>query len=161
MGSIRRHGAGYQARYRDPGGRLRGKSFRTKAEARAFLSRVESDKLRGTFVDPELSRVRFADWAEEWSETSTSHLKPKTRLGYESLLRCYLIPEFGTTPLQAITTTHVKSFVVALGQRVSASRQRQGYRLLSMILKSAVEAGASGARHAWASGSDRNNRESN
>jgi hypothetical protein len=101
MPSIRRHGAGYQARYRDPAGRQRGKTFRTKREASAFLARVEADKQRGTFVDPQLSRVRFEDWAAEWWETSTSHLKPRTREGYLSLLRHQLVPTFGRYPLQA------------------------------------------------------------
>ncbi len=145
MGSIRKHGAGYEGRYRDPAGRLRGKTFRTKAEARAFLAQIEADKLRGTFIDPQLGRVRFVDWAAEWWDTSTAHLKPKTRAHYDSLLRCYIIPKFGSTPLQGITTPHVKSFVSALGEGgLSASRQRQVYRLLSMILKAAVEAGCIG-----------------
>jgi len=145
MPSIRRHGAGYQARYRDPAGRQRGKTFRTKREASSFLARVEADKQRGTFVDPQLSRVRFEDWAAEWWETSTSHLKPRTREGYLSLLRRYLVPTFGRYPLQAITPPQVKSFIAALDrQGMSASRQRQTYRLLSMILKAAVEAGCLG-----------------
>ena len=145
MPSIRRHGAGYQARYRDPAGRQRGKTFRTKREASAFLARVEADKQRGTFVDPQLSRVRFEDWAAEWWETSTSHLKPRTREGYLSLLRRHLVPTFGRYPLQAITPPQVKSFITALDrQGMSASRQRQTYRLLSMILKAAVEAGCLG-----------------
>jgi integrase len=145
MPSIRRHGAGYQARYRDPAGRQRGKTFRTKREASAFLARVEADKQRGTFVDPQLSRVRFEDWAAEWWETSTSHLKPRTREGYLSLLRRHLVPAFGRYPLQAITPPQVKSFITTLDrQGMSASRQRQTYRLLSLILKAAVEAGCLG-----------------
>src|SRR5665809_165001 len=141
----KRQGAGYQARYRDPAGRQRGKTFRTKREASSLLARVEADKQRGTLVDPQLSRVRFEDWAAEWWETSTSHLKPRTREGYLSLLRRYLVPTFGRYPLQAITPPQVKSFIAALDrQGMSASRQRQTYRLLSMILKAAVEAGCLG-----------------
>lgn len=68
MGSIRKHGAGYEARYRDPGGRQRGKSFRTKTEAKAFLAQVESDRHRGMFIDPQLGRARFIEWAAEWWE---------------------------------------------------------------------------------------------
>ena len=90
-------------------------------------------------------RVRFEDWAAEWWETSTSHLKPRTREGYLSLLRRHLVPTFGRYPLQAITPPQVKSFISALDrQGMSVSRQRQTYRLLSMILKAAVEAGCLG-----------------
>jgi hypothetical protein len=38
----------YEARYRDPSGRERSRSFRTKAEARRFLNEVETAKHRGS-----------------------------------------------------------------------------------------------------------------
>jgi len=68
------------------------------------------------------------------------HLKPKTVQGYESLLRCWLLPEFRTAPLTSITPVRVKGWVAEITRGgLSSSRVRQSYQLLSMILKAAVE----------------------
>ena len=47
MGSIRQAPSGrWQARYRDPNGREREKSFKRKADAQNFVTEVEGGKLR-------------------------------------------------------------------------------------------------------------------
>jgi hypothetical protein len=50
------------ARYTDPSGRERAKSFIRKRDAERFLTGIENDKLRGTWTDPTLGRVQLADW---------------------------------------------------------------------------------------------------
>jgi hypothetical protein len=42
----------YRAYFRDPSGKQRSKTFRTKRDATAFLAEVESSKSRGTYVSP-------------------------------------------------------------------------------------------------------------
>ncbi len=85
-------------------------------------------------------RVTLQDWVEQWWET-TVHLRRSTRHFYEGLLRNYLLPKFGDRPLNRITSLDVKALVASLvGQGLSASRVRQTYRLLAMILAAAVEA---------------------
>jgi hypothetical protein len=42
----------YLARYTDPSGRERAKSFTRKKDAERFLTGIENDKLRGTWTDP-------------------------------------------------------------------------------------------------------------
>ena len=71
MGSIRQHpkGKGYEARYRDPAGRSRSKTFRTKAEARQFIAVVESSKVQRSWTDPRLGRMTFGDLAARWLDT--------------------------------------------------------------------------------------------
>lgn len=59
--------------------------------AERFLVSVETDKLRGEWVDPRLSKVTFFDWTQRWWGT-VSHLKPYTLKGYESLLRVHILP---------------------------------------------------------------------
>src|SRR5262249_11164768 len=65
-----RYGTGlrYRVRYVAPDGRERSRSYpdRAKREAEAFLVSVESDKLRGTYVDPAAGRVKFGPYATEW-----------------------------------------------------------------------------------------------
>ena len=47
----------WRARYRDPSGRERSKSFARKVDGEQFLVSIEDAKLRGASVDPQLGRV--------------------------------------------------------------------------------------------------------
>ena len=69
---------GWEARYRDPGGRERSRTFATRREAQRFADRQSADVQRGEFRDPRLARLTVAHWAELWFAT-TVDLKPNTR----------------------------------------------------------------------------------
>jgi len=56
----------YRVRYRDPAGRQRSQVFTRRADAQRFLSETENAKLKGTWTDPALGRVRFGEWLAEW-----------------------------------------------------------------------------------------------
>jgi integrase len=125
-------------RYRDPTGRQIRRTFKSHAEAQAERAQVESDMLRGVYIDPRASKIPFGEWATRWLDTR-NHLKPKTADGYESLLRVHILPRFGDTPLRAIDYLDVEAFIADLADSgLSPSRTRQAHQLLSMILKSAV-----------------------
>ncbi|MGH2718638.1 MAG: tyrosine-type recombinase/integrase [Actinomycetota bacterium] len=140
MSHIQRRGKSrWRARYIGPDGRERSRTFERRVDAERFLAGVDTDIARGGWVDPKLGKVTFGAWAQQWQSTVV-HLKPKTRHGYDSLLRSALLPEFGATPLAAISTLRVRGWVAEMTRRgVSSSRVRQSYGLLSMVLKSAVE----------------------
>ena len=59
----------YVARYVDPAGRERSKSFTRKADAQKYLTEVEAAKLKGIWVDPKHGRTLFRDWHAEWWPT--------------------------------------------------------------------------------------------
>ena len=42
----------YRVNWRDPAGRQRARTFRTKKEAQRFAAQVDADTARGTYVDP-------------------------------------------------------------------------------------------------------------
>ena len=42
----------YRAYFRDPSGKQRSKTFRTKKDANAFLAEVATSKARGSYVAP-------------------------------------------------------------------------------------------------------------
>jgi integrase len=114
------------------------KTFERRADAEMFLTTMEGSKVRAEWVDPRRARVRLEDWTERWLDT-TVHLKPKTRAGYDSLLRTHILPAFGKTPLGAIEPDDVSAWVSEMAkQGLSASRIRQAYRVLSAALKAAV-----------------------
>ena len=66
-------------------GKRRAKNFARKVDAERFLMSVETDVLRGTWVDPTLGRITLAEWSERWLPTK-SERAPKTVAGYRSLL---------------------------------------------------------------------------
>ena len=142
MAHIRRHpvdNSKWQARYIDPTGRERSKTFSRKVDAERFLVQVEAQKQRGEWINPELSATRFGDWAQQWFETR-SHLKPKTIAGYDSLLRVWILPRFGQVRMDRIDLIAVDTWVAEMRSHgLSASRIRQAHQLLGAILKAAVQ----------------------
>lgn len=138
MGWIRKQTSGtFEASYRDPLGRVRSKTFRTKTEARTFLSHVENSKHAGTWIDPHRSRVRFDQWASQERRT-WADLRPATQARGDSLMRSQVLPEFGDSPLGSITPLRVQGWVnemVASG--LSASTVHGCYRLLARVMRAA------------------------
>lgn len=137
----REQGRGWRLRYRGPDHRERSRSFRRKVDAERFAVAIESSKLRGEWIDPQLGKTTFVEWADRWM-AMTVGLKPKTRQGYKSLLRTHVLPVFSDVPLARIQPVDVREWVAILSATgLSSSRVRQAHQLFSMILKSAVESG--------------------
>lgn len=59
-----RYGRGdrWRARYLDPAGRERSQTFARKLDAERFLATVETDKLRGAYLDPQAGRPAGSPW---------------------------------------------------------------------------------------------------
>jgi integrase len=131
----------WRARYRDPSGRERSKSFARKVDAERFLVGIEDAKLRGAYVDPAAGRIGFAEQAERWFAT-TAALRPSTRRDYRLLLDHQVLPAFGDKVLAAIDTLAVREWVAELvASGLSAKRAGKAYQVLSQILTSAVDGG--------------------
>lgn len=129
----------YRVRYRAPDNSLRSRTFTRKSDAEKFVSVIETDKVRGAWVDPRLSQTTFAEWTARWLDTMAD-LKPKTLAGYDSLLRTHVLPEFGSLGLAAIEPLHIRKWIARLRKGgLSVSRTRQAYQVLSAALKAAVE----------------------
>src|SRR6266536_1376681 len=97
----------YRARWRDPSGKERNKTFTRKLDADRFLLSIEDAKLRGAYVDPAAGKVPFGEWAERWY-ASTAQLKPSTRHDYRAMLDHQALPRFRDVTLAAIDTLAVK-----------------------------------------------------
>src|SRR5918996_2859616 len=133
--------ASYRARYRDPAGRERSKSFRRKADAERWLAEIEHAKSRGTWTDPALGRIRFDDWLASWWATTTN-LRPTTRARDELVLRLYALPRFGKVPLAAITQLDVRTWVAELSARgLTPATVTKTYQGFSKVMGAAVDAG--------------------
>jgi integrase len=133
--------ASYRARYRDPAGRERSKSFDRKADAERWLAEMEHGKARGLWTDPRLGRVRFADWLAAWWSTTTN-LRPTTRARDETLLRLHALPRFGDMPLATIRQLEVRAWVAELSaEGLAPATVVKAYQLLGKVLAAAVDAG--------------------
>lgn len=144
MAHIRRakSGVGWEARYRDPMGRERGRTFRTKREAELFISRQSADIQRGDYLDPRMSRTTFEHWANEWFAT-TVHLKPKTQVTYESVLRKRVLPAFGKARISAIEQVDVRRFVAQLAEAGDEPGTiRNTFNVVRLVFGTALGSGA-------------------
>jgi len=74
---VRNGRAYYRARYRDPSGRQRNKTFRRKVDAEKYLALIEAAKLRGTWTDSAHGKTTLAEWLETWWG-SAADLRPST-----------------------------------------------------------------------------------
>ena len=97
FGRVRRLPSGrYQARYRGSDGldRPAPGTFATKTEAEKWLARTEVDIQDDLWLDPDLGRVNFGEYAAAWIRERPG-LRPSTVEVYGYVLARHLQPFFG------------------------------------------------------------------
>jgi len=142
FGRVRKLPSGrYQARYRGPDGRDHPApvTFAGRREAERFLTVVESDVVTGRWRSPAENRLTVRQWAETWFASASGTWKPKTRHTYRSVLDRMVYPALGDRTLSTLRPMDMSRWTAELADRVSPSQVRQAYRLISQIMKSAVE----------------------
>jgi integrase len=144
FGAVRRLPSGrWQASYqtRDGVRRTARSTFATKTDADRWLSSIETDILRGTWVDAEVGKITLGVYTRQWLATNPA-IGPRWRETCERNLRIHL------EPLQAMAVRDLSSTVVrhwyaqamdGPGGRTSIA---QSYRLLRAVLNTAVDDGA-------------------
>jgi integrase len=138
MGWILQTPAGrYRVNWRDPAGRQRAKTLRTKKEARAFLAQVDADTTRGTYIDPHAGRRKLLrDFAAEWQAGRTVELTTDERT--RSILRTHILPRWGEWPLASINHAAVQRWVRELSEQRARATVAKCVNVLSLILASAI-----------------------
>ncbi len=135
-----RTGRRWRARYRAPDGRIRSRSFDRKVDADRWLVARLGSIDRGDWIAPEAGDIPLAEAAEAW--LAGLDIKPKTRAGYESLLRSRVRPAFGDLPVNRIAPAMVREWIAEMSaEGLSASRIKQAKQVLSAPLKLAVDDG--------------------
>jgi integrase len=143
FGSLRRLSSGrWQASYWQGGTRhLAPRTFETKTEARTWLSTVESDLVRGDWINPTKGRLLFEVWAEMWRSTLV-HLRPSTLSRDLDYLDRYIVPRFGKSAIADISVMDVRSWVAELGAgKLAPATVVKAGQILSKVMRAAVEAG--------------------
>jgi integrase len=149
----------WRARYRDPSGKDRSKTFRRKVDAEKFLIEVENSKLTGSYIDNSRGRVTLGEWADLWLVNQVQ-LKPSTYARYEGILREHIKPRWRDVELSKVTHSDVQSWVAELTAKkkplrgrsitqkdraaapmLSANTVQKIYRVFSSMLTLAVQDG--------------------
>ena len=144
FGSVRKLPSGrWQASYVGVDGTRRSApdTFRTKTDADRWLASVETDQVRGQWVDDAAGRVPFGDYAQHWLSTHP-RLGPRWRETCERNLRLHLGP-LKDVPLRDLSPALVRewhsSALHGAGGRTSIA---QSYRFMRAVLNTAVRDGA-------------------
>ncbi|MDA8374286.1 MAG: site-specific integrase [Actinomycetota bacterium] len=137
---VAKSGPRYQVRVRGADGKERSKTHRTLKEAERYEREFLSGRDRGTLIDPRLASETLNQFTDRWLVVHGAHLRPRTLELYRSLLHRHILPRFGALPLGKIATGDVRAWNAELALRVAVTAAK-AYRLLSQIMKTAVEDG--------------------
>jgi hypothetical protein len=75
-------------------------TFATKGDAERWLSLTEADIIKDNWLDPDVGRVLFADYARA-RVAERPNLRPKTLQLYKGLVRIHLVPGLGSFAVAA------------------------------------------------------------
>jgi integrase len=130
--------ARYRVRYTDPAGKKRSKSFAKAVDAKNFAATVETDKLRGSYIDPNAGKITLAEYLDAWLAAQT--FAESSRESTETRVRVHILPRLGERPICSILPSHVQAWIRGL--------QRDGtspiyikviFANLSAVLNAAVD----------------------
>jgi len=136
-----RHGKGrrWQARYHDPDGHERTRTFDRKQDAERFVATITADVLRGAYVDPAAGKVTFAEFAERWLAAQT--FAESSREAAELRLRLHASGHFGQRELRSIKPSVIQAWLRQLQQDLAASYVRTIFTNVSAVFNAAVDDG--------------------
>jgi integrase len=81
----------------------------SKREAEKQMAELIHQMDTGTFVKP--NKNSFSKYLEEWLKGYVwPNLSPRTAEGYESIVRCHLIPALGNIPLTQLRPEHLQRY---------------------------------------------------
>lgn len=104
--------AKYRARWVDPAGKQRAKTFATKREAKAYAAEMERSLQVGSYVDPSKGKILIKDFAAEW--LASRDVRASTAARDESYFRSMILPTFGDMPIGAIRPADVNAWKTKL-----------------------------------------------
>lgn len=140
MASVEKRTSGssirYDVRYRDPEGAQRKRTFARKVDADRFANSVETDKLRGQYVDPAAGKVTFKRYATDWLAAQT--FDESTRQAVELRLRLHAYPVLGGKELRHIKASTVQVWLRSL-EKLAPTYRRVIYANVSAVLGAAVD----------------------
>jgi integrase len=140
MARIRKHRAKWQVLFREPATKKERSAgvFTRRSDAEKVKREIEYRIATRTWTDPASGEITLHDWSHRWMQTKAG-LKRKTLDGYAGLLTTWILPAFGSFPLNQIDPAGVDGWVAGMKVAgLSPVRIRQAHQVLSSMLKAAV-----------------------
>lgn len=126
----------FVARWREPDGRQRKKSFPTERQANQWATSMQHDIYRGAYIDPDAGKVTFKDWAEEWLSIQT--FNESTRDSMKARFKNHVYPVLGRKALASIRPSTIQAWMKSLDQ-LSAGYRRTIFVNVSTVFSAAVD----------------------
>jgi integrase len=128
----------WRVRYRRPTGTYSTiTGFTDKTTARNYASDLDTDRRRGTWIDPAASHTALAAWVEQWLPSLDVEIR--TEENYRAYLRNHIQPRWSHVALGDITALDVTTWLKQLRVHYAASTVRTIRSVFSMLLDDAVE----------------------
>jgi hypothetical protein len=126
----------WRARYLDPTGRERSRTFAKKVDAERFLAGVESDKSLGLYVDPAAGQLTVGEYVTTWQSVQVH--RSTTAAAFDSHLRNHILPILGLRPLASVTRSEVQAWVKSRSEVLAPSTTAIVYAVLRVVFRAAV-----------------------
>lgn len=129
----------WQARYRDPAGKQRAKTFsgeNARKKAEAFLDKTRDKVRSGSFVDLDRGKMTITEWHEKWRPTR--RLAANTDETSESVWLNHVQPHFGSWPLVSVGHLDVEAWVAGLAKKVGRATIEKAFLMLDGMMGAAL-----------------------
>lgn len=82
---------------------------RTQREVAEKLTKILHELQTGTYVEP--SKVTTEEWFMDWLERKRHHVEETTWEGYETIIRCHIIPAFAQIKVRDLQPRMIQTFI--------------------------------------------------
>ncbi|MFJ3924525.1 tyrosine-type recombinase/integrase [Streptomyces sp. NPDC090022] len=132
-----RYGKG--SRYRVAGiPGVRGMSFDTLEDAKAWLRRAGTDSERGEFVDPRDGSITIADYVSRHWQAGVRGA-PGTVKRVDERVRLHVLPHIGDVALRDVTASVLRGYIATLEGECAPRYARQILTTLSNVFETAID----------------------
>ena len=102
-------------------------TFPTKGDAQAWLSAIETDINRRTWLDPAGAKVTVGEWIQHWLATVVDGRvgSDNTRSSYAQIVRVHVEPALGQIKLDKLTAEMVDRFVATKAKSANSQLNSQ------------------------------------
>lgn len=112
--------------------------FTSKKAAQAKADEIDTDRRRGTFLDPAAGKLHLAEWSVTWFDSID--VAKTTAAQYRSLTRNHILPRWGASSLDAISGLAVHTWAKKLrGEGYAMSTVSTVIKVMSMMLADAAD----------------------
>lgn len=140
FGSVRKlPSSHYQASYWHEGTRhIAEQTFRTKGDALAHLSKVETDVRRGVWIDPREENSSVKSLSEQWLASNPAK-RPDTRATDDYHLKCHVLPSLQDRRIAEVTPRMLQQLVNQWSEKLAPKTVSRAYGVVRAMFTYAVQ----------------------